>query len=212
VIRADLYESTICIESYIEAFDYVSCGCKSRDEFLHRLREGRLDAFGATLPPLRLLPLIWAAKPSAILPAVEVFQLPNPEPAGLFPINLPEKDSPVLISGNSGSTIEVISALLSATRSPFWYCVVDTAGHTVDMAMVYGVMTADRIMEALDREHLDRFAPESGIILPGFAGGIGKKLAGKIPRPVTVGPVCAAALPLFLGEGIWKPVCLRREL
>lgn len=153
---------------------------------------------------MRFLSLLWAARPNEILPEVEVLQLPNPGPTGLFQINQPEKDSPILVSGNSKLTVEVLTAVLSTTLSPFWYLVVDTDGHTVDMAMVYEVFTAERVVQVLIREEADQIAPESTLFLPGFAAPIRDNLAEQSGRPVTVGPVCAAELPLFFGTMHWK--------
>ncbi len=109
---------------------------------------------------MRFLPLLWAAKPDEILPEVEVFQFPNPGPTGLFPINHPERNSPILVSGNSKLTVEALTAVLSTTLSPFWYLVADSDGHTVDMAMVYETLTAERVVHILIREEADRIAPE----------------------------------------------------
>jgi acetyl-CoA decarbonylase/synthase complex subunit gamma len=153
---------------------------------------------------MRFRAILWAARPAEILPEVEVLQMPNPGPTGLFPINAPEKDSPILVSGNSRSTAEVLAAVLSTTLSPFWYLVVDTDGHTVDMAMVYEVLTADRVLQGLNREKADQITPESTLFLPGLAASLGEDLAEQSGRPVTVGPVCAAELPLFFGETHWK--------
>ncbi len=79
-----------------------------------------------------------------------------------------------------------------------------TDGHTVDMALVYEVLTAERVVHALDRENVKDIAPASVLYLPGLAAPIHDDLAEKSGRSVTVGPVCAAELPLFFGEKIWK--------
>jgi CO dehydrogenase/acetyl-CoA synthase gamma subunit (corrinoid Fe-S protein) len=204
MLRADLYEGKIEIESYISPNDCRACGFFSREEFLEKLRSGRLKPSHCKMAKMRFLSLLWAVKPNEILPDVEVLQLPAPGPTGLFPINHPKKDSPILVSGNSTITGEVLTAVLSTTLSPFWYLVVDTDGHTVDMAIVYKVMTAERIMHAIGRENLDQIAPESTLFLPGFSGGIRDNLAELSSRSVKVGPVCAAELPLFFGEKHWK--------
>ena len=81
---------------------------------------------------------------------------------------------------------------------------VDTDGHTVDMAMVYKVMTAERVMKGIRSENIDDIAPESTLFLPGFAATIRDDLAALSDRPVNIGPVCAAELPLFFGEKYWK--------
>ena len=204
MLRADLYEKSIQIDTYVSSSDCRACGFYSREEFLNKLRSGQLKPSHCKMAKNRFLSLLWAAKPDEILPEVEVLQLPNPGPAGLFPINQPEKNSPILVSGNSKLTGEVLTAVLSTTVSPFWYMVVDTDGHTVDMAMVYEALTVERVMQVLAREKADQIAPKSTLFLPGFAATIRDNLAEQSGRTVTVGPLCAAELPLFFGKTDWK--------
>ena len=206
MLRADLYEKEINVESYISSNDCRSCGFHSREEFLEKLRSGRLKPSHCKMARMRFFSLLWAVKPDEILPEVEVLQLPAKGPTGLFPINQPGKDSPILVSGNSKLTSEVLTAVLSTTLSPFWYLVVNTDGHTVDMAIVYKVMTIDRVMHAISRENVDQIAPESILFLPGLAAAIRENLAEQSKRHVNVGPVCAAELPLFFGDENWKMV------
>jgi CO dehydrogenase/acetyl-CoA synthase gamma subunit (corrinoid Fe-S protein) len=204
MLRADLYEKDIDIKPYVSSTDCRACGFHSRTEFIDKLRAGQLKPSHCKMARMRFLPLLWAARPNEILPEVEVLQLPNPVPTGLFPINQPEENSPILVSGNSKLTGEVLTAVLSTTLSPFWYLVVDTDGHTVDMAMVYKALTAERIVQGLFQEKVERIAPESTLFLPGFAASIRDQLAEQSGRPVTVGPVCAAELPIFFGKTHWK--------
>ena len=204
MLRADLYEKKINVESYISSNDCRACGFHSREEFLDKLRSGSLKPSHCKMARMRFLSLLWAVKPDEILPEVEVLQLPASGPTGLFPINQPGKDSPILVSGNSKITGEVLTAVLSTTLSPFWYLVVNTDGHTVDMAIVYKVMTAERIMQEISRENVDQIAPESTLYLPGFAVVIKDNLSEQSGRHVKVGPVCAAELPLFFGDENWK--------
>ncbi len=204
MLRADLYEKKINVESYISSNDCRACGFHSREEFLEKLRSGRLKPSHCKMARMRFLSLLWAVKPDEILPEVEVLQLPASGPTGLFPINQPGKNSPILVSGNSKITGEVLTAVLSTTLSPFWYLVVNTDGHTVDMAIVYKVMTAERVMQEISRENVDQIAPESTLFLPGFAAAIQDDLTEQSGRHVKVGPVCAAELPLFFGDENWK--------
>ncbi|MFC1813399.1 hypothetical protein ACFL03_12000 [Thermodesulfobacteriota bacterium] len=204
MLRADLYEKSIQIESYVSKTDCRACGFHSRAEFLDSLRSGRLKPTQCKMSKTRFLPLLWAARPDEILPEVESLQLPYPGPTGLFPINQPEKDSPILVSGNSKLTIEVLTAVFSTTLSPFWYLVVDTDGHTVDMALVYEVLTAERVVHSLDRENVKDIAPASTLFLPGLATSLRDPLIEQSNRSVKVGPVCAAELPLFFGDETWK--------
>lgn len=204
MIQADLYEKSIHIDPYVSAGDCRACGFHSREEFIESLRAGRLKPSQCKMAKMRFLPLLWAARPDEILPEVEVLQHPNAGPTGLFPINHPNQDSPILVTGNSRLTDEVLTAVLSTTLSPFWYLAVDTAGHTVDMAMVYETFTAERVVQMLIREEADRIAPKSTLFLPGLALQIRDNLARTSSRSVTIGPVCAAELPLFFGKKYWK--------
>jgi CO dehydrogenase/acetyl-CoA synthase delta subunit len=206
MIQADLYEKSIRIEAYVTQDDIEACECQSREIFLNALRMGNLHPSMCGMAKVRFLHLFWAAKPDEILPRTEVLQLPNPGSPGLFPVNEPDDESPILVSGNSESTISVLATVLSTTLSPFWYLVVDTDGHTVDMAMVYEVLTADRVALALHGEDADRIAPRSSIVIPGCAAGITDALAAQSRRFVTAGPVCAAELPLFFGEIRWTVI------
>lgn len=204
MIRADLYEDSIQIEPYITSNDCSACGFHSRSEFLDNLRAGRLKPSQCKMAKMRFLPLLWGARPREILPDVQVFQHPSPSPAGIFPINQPKKDSPVLLSGNSKLTVEVLTTVLSTTVSPFWYMVVDTDGHTVDMAMVFEAFTTKRVVQGITKNNLDKIAPESTLFIPGFTAPLRQELAEKTHRQVTIGPVCAAELPLFFGKSDWQ--------
>lgn len=204
MLRADLYEKEVSLDTYLSSEDCRACGFRDRDEFLRKLRSGTLRPNACRMSEGRFLSLLWAARPEEILPPTEVLQLPSPGPAGLYPMNDPGPDSPVLVSGNSELSIAVLSAVLSTTISPFWYLVVDADGHTVDMALVYKVMNAERIAKAFEQEDMHRRAPSSTIYLPGLAAPLCDELARRTGRPVVPGPVCAAELPLFFGEEGWK--------
>ena len=204
MLRADLYEDKVSLDAYLSSRDCRACGFQDRDEFLEKLRSGQLRPQSCQLSKARFLALLWAARPEDILPPTEVLQLPSPGPSGLYPMNDPDRDSPVLVSGNSELTIAVLSAVLATTVSPFWYLVVDAEGHTVDMALVYEVMNSERIVNAFEREGLNQKAPESTIYLPGLAAPLCEEVVARTGRRVVPGPVCAAELPLFFGEAGWK--------
>jgi acetyl-CoA decarbonylase/synthase complex subunit gamma len=204
MLQADLYENKVALDAYLSSRDCRACGFRDRDEFLKRLRSGQLQPQSCQLSKARFLALLWAARPEDILPPTEVLQLPSPGPFGLYPMNDPGRDSPVLVSGNSELTIAVLSAVLATTVSPFWYLVVDADGHTVDMALVYEIMNSERIMDAFEREGLRQKTPESTIYLPGLAAPLCEEVSGQTGRPVAPGPICAAELPLFFGEAGWK--------
>lgn len=204
MLRAHLYADRIPLEAYVQGEDCRACGFSSREEFLTRLREGSLRPERCPkLDPQRLLALLWAARPDDHLPPVEVLQMPSPGPVGSVALNDPGPDSPILVSGNSTLTIEVLSTVLATTSSPFWYLTVDTGGHTVDMALLYQTFTAEKIHKALDENRLLKPTFRSEVILPGLAEKLAEELRRRIGPIVRVGPVCAAELPLFFGPDRW---------
>ena len=204
MLRADPYEKEVSLDTYLSSKDCRACGFHDRAEFLKKLRSGTLRPHACRMSKGRFLSLLWAARPEDILPPTEVLQLPSPGPAGLYPMNDPGRDSPILVSGNSELSIAVLSAVLSTTISPFWYLVVDTDGHTVDMALVYEVMSAGRIAKAFEQEGMNLRAPASTLYLPGLAAPLCDELGQLTRRSVVPGPVCAAELPLFFGEEGWE--------
>jgi hypothetical protein len=206
MLRADLYENNVSVEPYLSIDDCRACGFRDREEFLEKLRSGDIRPAQCGISYSKLQSLVWAARPSEILPAVEALQQPSPGSPGFFPVNHPGNESPILVSGNSSLTIEVLSTILSTTVSPFWYLIVDTDGHTVDMSLVYRVLTVDRILQAFAREKIEQKAPNSPTYLPGLAAPLCQELQTKVFRSVMSGPVCAAELPVFFGESRWRIV------
>ena len=74
----------------------------------------------------------------------------------------------------------------------------------MDMALVYGVFTPERILETFERERLPELAGQAAIYLPGLATNLTEALAKGSGHLALAGPVCAAELPLFFGESRWK--------
>jgi CO dehydrogenase/acetyl-CoA synthase gamma subunit (corrinoid Fe-S protein) len=115
-------------------------------------------------------------------------------------INNPQADSPILVSGNSQFTQEVVTTFMAATVSPFRLLFVDCRGDTVDMAMIHQSLTVAGIRRALEKAELLTRREGIELILPGFAFRLGEPLERETDCRVRVGPVCIAELPLFLGE------------
>jgi CO dehydrogenase/acetyl-CoA synthase gamma subunit (corrinoid Fe-S protein) len=120
-------------------------------------------------------------------------------------INTPDEDSLILVSGNNIHTQDVITSILSTTRSPFFLIFADTKGDTVDMAIIYKSLTAEQVRKDVQASAvLDRTSRQD-IIIPGLAGAIGDELKQSTGWNVIVGPICAAELPLFLAD-TWLPL------
>ncbi len=108
----------------------------------------------------------------------------------------------MLVTGNSEFTLTVLTGLLALTVSPFYLLLVDTRGDTVDMAMVYRSFTPQRLDQALKTHHLAARLSHRQLIIPGVAGSPERGAGRLLPAGISgLAPICAAELPLFLGEG-----------
>jgi CO dehydrogenase/acetyl-CoA synthase gamma subunit (corrinoid Fe-S protein) len=201
MISADLYLSRIDFLRYLPGSDCRECGVSSCAAFLQQLQEGnRRAAACPSLPGHREAALRFALSAHEILPTVPALDLPRPGFHGLLEINSPQGDSPILVSGNSQFTQEVVTTLMAATASPFRLLFVDCRGDTVDMGMIYESFTVAGIRRSLDEAGLVGGRQGLELILPGFASRLREPVERETGCRVRVGPLCIAELPLFLGE------------
>jgi len=199
-LHADLYLDRIDLTRYAGAPMCQVCRVDSLEELIERLRSGQFCAgLCPHWPPERVEAFRMAIDAGKLLPSIPSLSVPRPTEAGRFPLNDPTDGSPVLITGNSRWTHEVLLAVLSTTAAPMWMLAVDTAGHTVDMALVYKTLTPEAVVEAIGIGGDHGNAPAGRIILPGLAESLAGRVSDLLGRRVEVGPVCAAELPLFFG-------------
>jgi CO dehydrogenase/acetyl-CoA synthase gamma subunit (corrinoid Fe-S protein) len=81
---------------------------------------------------------------------------------------------------------------------------VDCRGDTVDMSMIYRSFTPQRLDQGLTAHRLAERVRRHRLILPGVLAPLKEELARYTGWEMAVGPICAAELPLFLGED-WQP-------
>jgi CO dehydrogenase/acetyl-CoA synthase gamma subunit (corrinoid Fe-S protein) len=196
---ADLYIDRIDIEKYLSTEECRKCGAKSCKDLVERLRGGESADLSA-LPVHRAGGIGTALGTDGILPVVPSLQHPRPVDAGLFEINEPGPGDPVLVTGNSELTQEVMLAVLSTTTSPFFVLFTDTRGDTLDMAVILKSFTPGRIRKSYEELEVGERCGRGRLVLPGLAEAMGDDIAKAIGREVEVGPVCAAELPLYFGE------------
>lgn len=202
-LNADLYFKKINIARYCHETCEI-CRVNSFDEFVSKLKLGNIkNGLCPHWSKDKLHRFFQVTQMETTLPRTPSVDVPMPSATGLFDLNDADESSPLLITGNSQFTVEVLSAVLSLTKSPFRILCVDTQGDTVDMAMIYKTMTASKIAEALNKEFLQS-PPSCRIVLPGLAGPLAEELRSLKYQTVEVGPICAAELPLYMGD-YWIP-------
>ncbi len=200
-IYADLYLDRIDLTRHTGTETCQVCRVDSLAELLRRLRSGQVCPGRCPhWPRERVEAFQTAIDARKVLPRIPALDVPQPADTGLFDVNGPTAISPVLITGNSRLTHEVLLSVLSTTAAPTWMLSVDTGGHTVDMSLVYKTLTPGAIAGAVEAggSKADDFTGR--IILPGLAEKLAAPVSEMLGRAVEVGPICAAELPLFFGS------------
>jgi CO dehydrogenase/acetyl-CoA synthase gamma subunit (corrinoid Fe-S protein) len=205
LLSADLYLDKIDFQRYISQAVCAECGLSSCKEFLDAVKSGTKNPHDCSLISRNQSYALEAInKIEELWPDVPVLTHPRPSFAGLVELNEPSSDSLVLISGNNEYTEQVLMAVLGTTVCPFFVLFADTDGNTVDMAMIYQTLTAERMLHSLRQSGLEEKATGKVLIIPGLSASLKEGVETMTGWDVRVGPVCAAELPLFLSE-IWVP-------
>lgn len=206
MLYANLYVDKIDLAPYLTPGDCRGAGAADSAHLAARLKEGVIRLSDCqNLSPGKRYALSLALRAQEILPPIQSLEFPRPVPPDLFEINDPGPDAPVLVTGNSEFTLTVLTGLLALTVSPFYLLQTDTRGDTADMAMIYRSFTPQRLDQALEDHKLAARISHRELIIPGVLAPLKEELAGYL-RGWTIrpGPICAAELPLFLGDK-WQP-------
>ncbi|MDY6989451.1 MAG: (Fe-S)-binding protein [Thermodesulfobacteriota bacterium] len=205
MLLADTYGDRIDFLRYLPQTDCEACGEKTCEKFVEGLKAGKKKPENCPhISEGLYYPFHVSLNADNLLPTFPCLTDPRPGPTGLVEINAPGEGSPLLVSGNHVHTQEVLLAVLSTTRSPFFLLFADTRGNTVDMAVIYRALTAEQITKDLRSPPVTEKLSHHDIIIPGLAWTIARDLKKTTPLNVLVGPICAAELPLFLADR-WLP-------
>jgi len=206
MLYADLYVDKIDLAPYLTPEDCRGAGVTDGVQLAARLKEGLIRLQDCpNLTPGKRYALSLALRAAEILPPIQSLEFPRPVPPDLFEINDPGPDAPVLVTGNSEFTLSVLTGLLALTVSPFFLLQADTRGDTADMAMIYRSFTPQRLDQALEAHKLADRLSHRQLIIPGVLAPLKEELAGYLTGwTIRPGPICAAELPLFLGDN-WQP-------
>ena len=118
---------------------------------------------------------------------------------GLYKIGQPDESSPILVTGNYELTIRRLVRVLDGSLDA-WILVTDSNGINVWCAAGGGFFTAERIIEAVRTNGVDRFVKHRALILPQLcANGVdGWRIREEIGWGVHWGPVYARDIPAYL--------------
>lgn len=115
-------------------------------------------------------------------------QVPIQVKAGLYPINSPGEDAPLLFTTNFSLTYFTVAADIEKSRVPAWLLVIDTEGLSVMTAFSAGKLTAEGVAEALRSSGALEKSTRNMVIIPGMLSRMSGKLQEMIGIKVVVGP------------------------
>jgi len=131
-------------------------------------------------------------------------QRPMTAEQGIYPINNPDENSPVLVTCNFSLTYFIVSGEIESSRVPSWLCVQDTEGLSVMTAWAAGKFSGESVGTFINKCGIKDKVKHKSIVIPGYAAGISGELEEELGGwSVMVGPREASQIPKFLKS--WKP-------
>ncbi|MCP4717637.1 MAG: acetyl-CoA decarbonylase/synthase complex subunit gamma [Deltaproteobacteria bacterium] len=126
-------------------------------------------------------------------------QRPMATTEGIYEINNPDENSPVLITSNFSLTYFVVSGEIESSRIPSWLLIKDTEGLSVLTAWAAGKFVADAIAPFVKKSGIEDKINHRKMIIPGAAATISGELDEELADwDIQIGPREAAHLTPFL--------------
>jgi acetyl-CoA decarbonylase/synthase complex subunit gamma len=116
----------------------------------------------------------------------------------VYPIGKVSDASPVLVTTNFSLTYYTVLSEVESSKIGSYLISVDTEGMSVLTAWAAEKFTADKIVEAINKNNIGSLVSHKKIIIPGYVAVMSGDLEDKSGWQVTVGPREAAGIPSFL--------------
>ncbi|MBW1709832.1 MAG: acetyl-CoA decarbonylase/synthase complex subunit gamma [Deltaproteobacteria bacterium] len=128
-------------------------------------------------------------------------QRPMTVTQGIYEINGPDENSPVLVTSNFSLTYFIVSGEIEASRVPTWLAIMDTEGLSVLTAWAAGKFVGDAVGMFIKKSDLSDKIKHQNLVIPGYSAAILGDLEEELPGwNITIGPREAAHIPKFLKE------------
>jgi acetyl-CoA decarbonylase/synthase complex subunit gamma len=126
-------------------------------------------------------------------------QRPMTVTEGIYEINNPDENSPVLVTTNFALTYFIVSGEIEGSRVPSYLLIKDSEGLSVMTAWAAGKFAGDDVGMFVKKCGIADKVKKHEIIIPGYAAAIAGDVEEELPDwTVTVGPREAAHIPGFL--------------
>jgi acetyl-CoA decarbonylase/synthase complex subunit gamma len=122
---------------------------------------------------------------------------------GLYEINDPKPESPVLVTTNFSITYFSVANEVESSGLPAWLLVTDAEGMSVLTAWAAGKFDAERIAKAVKGFNVADKISNKRVVLPGHVAVLSGELEGELPGwEIRVGPREAVDLPKFMKQAL----------
>jgi acetyl-CoA decarbonylase/synthase complex subunit gamma len=122
---------------------------------------------------------------------------------GIYEINVPKLESPVLVTTNFSITYFSVANEVEGSGLPAWLLVTDAEGMSVLTAWAAGKFDAERIAKAVKGFNVADKVSRKRIVLPGHVAVLSGELEGELPDwEIRVGPREAVDLPAFMKQAL----------
>jgi acetyl-CoA decarbonylase/synthase complex subunit gamma len=123
---------------------------------------------------------------------------------GVYEINDPQQDSPVMVTTNFSITYFSVANEVDGAGVPGWLLVADAEGMSVLTAWAAGKFDAERIAKAVKGNGMEEKVSHRKLIIPGHVSVLLGELEEELPGwEIQVGPREAVDLPGYLR--LWQP-------
>lgn len=122
---------------------------------------------------------------------------------GLYEINSPKADDPLLVTTNFSITYFSVANEVESSGLPAWLLVADAEGMSVLTAWAAGKFDAERIAKSVKAFNVEDKVSRKQIVLPGHVAVLSGELEGELPGwEIKVGPREAVDLPAFMKQAL----------
>jgi len=126
-------------------------------------------------------------------------QRPMTVTQGIYEINNPNENSPILVTTNFALTYFIVSGEIEGSRVPAWLLIKDSEGLSVMTAWAAGKFSGDDVGMFVKKSGISDKCKTQELIIPGYAAAIAGDVEEELPGwTITVGPREAAHIPAFL--------------
>lgn len=122
---------------------------------------------------------------------------------GLYEINSPKPEDPVLVTTNFSITYFSVANEVEGSGLPAWLLVTDAEGMSVLTAWAAGKFDSERIAKAVKTFNIADKVSRHRLVLPGHVAVLSGELEGELPDwEIRVGPREAVDLPKFMKQAL----------